>query len=162
MQPQIFTLWFCDPIETVGHMSFDSLKQTWLISPWHNAFPSHVNTASSVLMSVWHTPTEWFIFCFFHQIYYFYINLFFIIFRLKCLSDQCYSNRGPSVGWFEHGPCGLCGNWRRKEVYINEGVHKLPLLQWGYIHIAEKSEQRILSFQTVWRSVYWHVQCILD
>lgn len=49
--------------------------------------------------------------------------------QLKCLSDQCYSNRGPTVGWFEHGPCGLCGNWRGQEIYINEGVHKLPLLQ---------------------------------
>lgn len=46
-------------------------------------------------------------------------------------SDQHHSDRGPAADRAQHGPCGVCGDWRRQEVHVYEGVHQLPVLQRG-------------------------------
>ena len=45
--------------------------------------------------------------------------------------DQHHSDRGAAAGGTQHGPGGLRGDRGRQEVHLHEGIHQLPLLQWG-------------------------------
>lgn len=48
----------------------------------------------------------------------------------KSLSPgQHHHHRGPAACWAQHGPRGLRGGWRGKEIHIHEGIDQLPLLQ---------------------------------
>lgn len=59
-------------------------------------------------------------------------------------SDQHHSDRGPAADRPQHGPCGMCGDRRRQEVHVYEGIHQLSVLQRGEtfkaikIHMARR------------------------